>query len=144
MRLSCYIGRMKKLLMATSALFLANAYGAEPVRCPAGESRLAASITALPDDIQLLLGRGNGGLSGIADAKEPFNATDAIGPGELLPMSRFNTAMLGEDCVTVIVERGGIAHYFEALVFRKEKLAWRLAGKLAPNGEETPAPRATP
>jgi hypothetical protein len=134
---------MKKLFTALSAAFLANAH-AEPAQCPSTEWRPAASIGALPDDVQLLLGRGNRGVGGIADAGEAFNASDAIAPGSLLPMSRFKSAALAEDCVTVIVERGGIAHYFEALVFRKEKLAWRLVGSRAPADEEMPQQKATP
>jgi hypothetical protein len=132
---------MKTLLIAFGACLAASAH-AEPVQCSGGEMRPITSIATLPDDVQLLLGRGNSGVGGIADAKEAFNASDAISAGEVLPMSRFNKASLGEDCVTVIVERGGIAHHFEALVFRKEKLAWRLAGKRAASTEELQPPQA--
>jgi hypothetical protein len=132
---------------AAMLLALSGAACAHVLACPANGLRPVASLSALPDDVQLLLGRGNSGVGGIADAKEAFNASDAIAPGEVLPMSRFNRASLGEDCVTVIVERGGIAHHFEALVFRKEKLAWRLAGKRAASAEELqpqPLQQATP
>jgi hypothetical protein len=126
---------MKKLLIAFSACLLVNAH-AEQVQCPVDQSRPVTSIRGLPDDIQLLLGRGNSGVSGIADASEAFNPTDVMLAGEVLPMSRFSKASLSDDCARVVVERGGRGHGFEIQVFRKEKLAWRLIDKRAPSAEE--------
>jgi len=53
--------------------------------------------------VSVFLGKGLGGLKGIADRDEKFNATDAINPA--LPMRRFGLGATAPDCVLVSVEQ---------------------------------------
>ncbi|UGQ47214.1 hypothetical protein [Massilia endophytica] len=101
---------------------------AHAMECNMDGAQPVASLRGLPDDVQLLLGRANSGRDGIADVGEPFNPTDAE-TGADQPRSRFIKARLAENCAEVTVERGGRGRRAELLVFRREQLAWRLAGK---------------
>jgi hypothetical protein len=113
-------------LLCLLACAAAQAAGAE---CNMEGARPVTSLSGLPDDVQLLLGRANSGREGIADAGEPFNPEDA-GSGADRPRTRFINARLAENCAEVTVERGGgVGRRAELLVFRREQLAWRLAGK---------------
>ena len=74
---------------------------------PPGET---ASLAALPAEIRAALGE-------ISDRGGPFAPGCVSLHGE--PHSRFSTARLGPDTAQVTVERGGIAHFYDTLEFRK-------------------------
>ena len=111
------------LVAATSG---AAATGAEamPAACTAEHFAEARSLSQLPTAVAQTLGRDVPGLEGIADRGGRFNPTDVPSPG--LPMKRFTLAALGKDCVLVVIERGGIAHYFSLLAFERTGPVWRM------------------
>ena len=66
----------------------------------------------------------------IADAGEPFQATDTIGP-EKLPGRRFVVAAKGPTAWLVCFETGGIAHIFHLAVFPVESGRVRAKASMA-------------
>lgn len=96
------------------------AWALPPPACAAEQSfQEIRSIKKLPAALGQQLGLGEPGMGGIADRDERFNPSDAI--IETLPMRRFRLASLGERCAVVLLERGGIAHFFELTAYELQK-----------------------
>ena len=74
------------------------------------------SLTQLPSDIRLVIG------PDVSDRGGPFAAGCIAAKGE--PHSRFASARLKDDTAQVTIERGGIAHYFDTLDFRRVDGRW--------------------
>jgi hypothetical protein len=62
----------------------------------------------------------------IAERGAPWNATDDVGPGPLLPFARFISAQGGGCALTIRYERGGIAHSFETATLALRAGRWIL------------------
>lgn len=82
---------------------------------PGAQSSEIASLAALPSEIRVSLGE-------MSDRGGPFAAGCVSLHGE--PHSRFHTARLGANSAQVTVERGGIAHFYDTLEFRKVDGHW--------------------
>jgi len=75
-----------------------------------------ASLAELPSDIRLVIG------PDVSDRGGPFAAGCVAAKGE--PHSRFASARMHADTAQVTIERGGIAHYFDTLDFRRVDGRW--------------------
>lgn len=75
-----------------------------------------ASLAELPSDIRLVIG------PDVSDRGGPFAAGCVASKGE--PHSRFASARMHADTAQVTIERGGIAHYFDTLDFRRVDGRW--------------------
>jgi hypothetical protein len=75
-----------------------------------------ASLAELPSDIRLVIG------PDVSDRGGPFAAGCVSSHGE--PHSRFAGARMHADTAQVTIERGGIAHYFDTLDFRRVDGRW--------------------
>jgi hypothetical protein len=75
-----------------------------------------ASLADLPSDIRLVVG------PDVSDRGGPFAAGCVSPNGE--PHSRFTSARMSADMAQVTIERGGIAHYFDTLDFRRVEGRW--------------------
>jgi hypothetical protein len=73
------------------------------------------SLAALPAEIRAALGE-------MSDRGGPFAAGCVSLHGE--PHSRFSAARVGVDTAQVTVERGGIAHFYDTLDFKKVDGHW--------------------
>jgi hypothetical protein len=62
----------------------------------------------------------------IAERGAPWNATDAVRPGPLLPFARFISAQGGGCTLTIRYERGGIAHSFQTASLARSGTGWTL------------------
>jgi hypothetical protein len=60
----------------------------------------------------------------IAERGAPWNATDAVRRGPLLPFARFISAQGGGCTLTVRYERGGIAHSYETATLARHQQGW--------------------
>jgi len=61
----------------------------------------------------------------VADAGEPFQATDVLDPKKPLPIARFISAQqTGCDRLIVNYERGGIAHFRESALLERSGGRW--------------------
>jgi hypothetical protein len=97
----------------------------EVTTCVGDSFREGTSITELPKQVQATLGRFRAGFFGIADAGEKFNKSDvSIGDMKDVPMSRFISAKIGDDCIFVRIERGGIGYSQEELTFTRKDGIW--------------------
>jgi hypothetical protein len=81
------------------------------------------SLATLPTDIRAALGE-------ISDRGGPFAPGCVSTHGE--PHSRFSSARLGADTAQVTVERGGIAHFYDKLEFKKVDGHWVEQPKTTP------------
>lgn len=81
------------------------------------------SMKALPADIRAALGD-------MSDRGGPFAPGCVSTHGE--PHSRFSSARLGADTAQVTVERGGIAHFYGTLEFKKVDGRWVEQPKTTP------------
>jgi len=60
----------------------------------------------------------------IAERGAPWNATDVVRPGPMLPFARFISAQ-GRGCLlTISYEHGGIAHSFERATLERRGRGW--------------------
>ena len=75
-----------------------------------------ASLAELPSDIRLVIG------PDVSDRGGPFAPGCVASKGE--PHSRFASARMNADTAQVTIERGGIAHYFDTLDFRRVDGRW--------------------
>ena len=82
---------------------------------PASQMSEVASLAALPAEIRASLGE-------MSDRGGPFAAGCVSLHGE--PHSRFSAARLDSHTAQVTVERGGIAHFYDTLEFRKVDGHW--------------------
>ena len=82
---------------------------------PAAPMTEISSLAALPAEIRASLGE-------MSDRGGPFAPGCVSLHGE--PHSRFRAARLGADTAEVTVERGGIAHFYDTLAFRKVDGHW--------------------
>ena len=86
-------------------------------------SRTYARLAELPPGAAAALG------FPIAERGAPWNATDAIRPGPLLPFARFISAEGGGCRLTIRYEHGGIAHSYETATLVRRARGWALARK---------------
>ncbi|MGJ7915776.1 hypothetical protein ACI48D_09910 [Massilia sp. LXY-6] len=98
------------VIAGAAGLPAASAQQASP---QAGE---LASLAELPSDIRLVVG------PDVSDRGGPFAAGCVAVNGE--PHSRFAGARMNADTAQVTIERGGIAHYFDTLDFRRVEGRW--------------------
>jgi len=82
------------------------------------------TLTALPNEVNSLLGQSRAGMDGIADQGGKFNVTDVV--DERLPMRRFVIAGLNSSCLLVAVERGGRGYSIELIVFEHDNDKWQI------------------
>ncbi|MET0519821.1 MAG: hypothetical protein ABW005_13440 [Burkholderiaceae bacterium] len=114
------------LLLAATLGAVSTGAAAEPPPCALQKDlQEVRSIKQLPAALARQLGVGVAGIGGIADRGEAFNASDAL-IGHL-PMRRFRLASLGERCALVLLERGGIAHFYELNAYEHlDNGSWQL------------------
>ena len=91
-----------------------------------------ASLAELPSDIRLVIG------PDVSDRGGPFAPGCVASKGE--PHSRFASARMHADTAQVTIERGGIAHYFDTLDFRRVDGRWVHVPKQPGQGGLVPAP----
>jgi len=81
-------------------------------------SRNYARLAELPPGAAAALG------FPIAERGAPWNASDAVRPGPLLPFARFISAQGGGCTLTIHYEHGGIAHSFETATLERRGVQW--------------------
>lgn len=107
------------------------AASAAPASTPqAGE---VASLADLPSDIRVVIG------PDVSDRGGPFAPGCVAAKGE--PHSRFAGARMNADSAQVTIERGGIAHYFDTLDFRRVDGRWVHVPKQPGQGGPVAAPK---
>ena len=62
----------------------------------------------------------------MAERGAPFEVSDAVGPGPLLPFARFISARQTGCTLEIRYEHGGIAHMFETAILRYQARRWML------------------
>jgi hypothetical protein len=104
-------------------LALADAAGADGAArvCPRA-ARDYARLRDLPDGVAGALG------FPIAERGAPWNATDAVGPGPLLPFARFLAARQTGCTLVLRYEHGGIAHTDESAILVLRGGRWARLG----------------
>ena len=83
-------------------------------------TRTYARLSELPGGAAAALG------FPIAERGAPWNATDAVRPGPLLPFARFISAQGGGCTLTIRYEHGGIAHSIESATLVRRGEGWAL------------------
>lgn len=106
-----------RLLHACLACGLAGlgAANAQVTPQPMPQMTEVVSLAGLPAEIRASLGE-------MSDRGGPFAAGCVSSHGE--PHSRFSAARVSADTAQVTVERGGIAHFYDTLAFRKIDGHW--------------------
>ncbi len=82
----------------------------------------ARSLTDLPPALARKLGADQTGVAGIADRGGEFPSTDNI--TKPIPMRRFSLAAVGEDCVLVALEQGGIGYSRQLRTYERKGTDW--------------------
>jgi hypothetical protein len=113
---------MRRIL---ALVLFASVLGPASVEAEAGMlclpfSRTYARLADLPSGAAAALG------FPIAERGARWNATDAVGPGPLLPFARFISAQGGGCTLTIRYEHGGIAHSFETATLERRGVRWAL------------------
>ncbi len=108
------------LLLVLSSTVLAS----EQPSCEGKPLLEIRTLTALPNEVNSLLGYARAGMDGIADRDGKFNATDVV--DVRLPMHRFVIAGLNPSCVLVAVEQGGFRYTIELLMFAFNNGKWQV------------------
>jgi hypothetical protein len=62
----------------------------------------------------------------MAERGQPFEVSDAVGPGPLLPFARFMSARQNGCMLEIRYEHGGIAHTFETALLQYQARHWVL------------------
>jgi len=62
----------------------------------------------------------------MAERGQPFEVSDAVGPGPLLPFARFISAQQNDCSLEIRYEHGGIAHTFETALLQYQARRWVL------------------
>lgn len=94
--------------------------------CEKSSSTDVNSLAALPVTLQTALAQGSPGGK-IADVNQPFSSTDVI--LDDMPVQRFRSARLANDCAIILVERGG-GHYQKiSIVFERNGDSWAERGR---------------
>jgi hypothetical protein len=105
------------ILAALLAPLRADATGSE--RC-SDAARAYARLADLPSGAVAALG------FPIAERGARWNASDAVGPGPLLPFARFISARGGGCTLVIRYEHGGIAHSYETATLALRGGRWTL------------------
>lgn len=79
-----------------------------------------ARVKDLPPDVQAYLAR----RGPVADPGEPFNSSDVIAD-EKVPQQRLISAVSGDDCISVTVERGGRGYSVGTFTFQRIDGHWQ-------------------
>jgi len=98
--------------------------GAVELKCQIAGSSKVASLDQLPASVQALLGRSKGGYLDIADIGGEFNP-GCIVVDPPVPQRRLVRGTIGQQCIQLVVEYGGIAHYEKTLEFQLDEHGWR-------------------
>lgn len=77
-------------------------------------------VKDLPPDVQAYFAR----RGAIADPGEQFNSSDVIAD-EKVPQQRLISAVSGDDCISVTVERGGRGYSVGTFIFQRIDGHWR-------------------
>ena len=80
--------------------------------------------SAIPDPIRAYLKMDQVGLHGVAEAEEPFNASDLV-TDSTLPFRRLVGVGRGGEYWLVVLDHGGFSRVFEAYLFRGSRLEKR-------------------
>lgn len=96
--------------------------------CEPAHGAALKSIRELPAEVQTALGRGRQDGAGIADIGEQFNRTDVI-LDETLPQNHLAGGRMGQDCIRLYVEHGGIGLFREELAFQRTDQGWTPVGR---------------
>jgi len=91
--------------------------------CNTASARNISSLNVLPEQVQVLLGRANAGVSGIADIGDKFNRTDLI-QDTSVPMRRLMKGLMSDTCIWLTIERGGRGYWIEQLEFQLSAQGW--------------------
>lgn len=109
------------LISVSSWVVTGPASAAEPA-CLRESFVEARTLSELPASVLSILGSGHLGTDGIADRDGMFNATDIVVP--FLPTRRFVLAAVGERCVVIALEQGGVGHMFTVLLLKRAESTW--------------------
>jgi len=122
---------MKQIVWIVLSWFLVMSsivIASEQPSCSGKSLSEVRTLTALPNEVNSLLGQARAGMDGIADRGAKFNVTDVV--DERFPMSRFVIAGINASCVLVAIERGGRAYRIELIVFDHGNGKWQLANSI--------------
>src|SRR3954468_7674106 len=114
--------------MTRTILLLAAALAASPV---AGETKSGAACAvrgawSFPRKADLPAGAEAALGFAMAERGTPFQVSDAVGPGPLLPFARFIAARQNGCTLEIRYEHGGIAHSFETALLHYQAGRWAL------------------
>jgi hypothetical protein len=114
---------MNKSMIFLVAAIMASPGAAGPKNGPACAIRGSWSFPRkanLPSGAAAALG------FAMAERGQPFEVSDAVGPGPLLPFARFISARQNDCTLEIRYERGGIAHTFETALLQYQARRWVL------------------
>jgi len=63
----------------------------------------------------------------MAERGAPWEVSDSVGPGPLLPFARFISAHQTDCLLEIRYEHGGIAHSYETATLNRDEHGWHLA-----------------
>lgn len=117
--------KFKHPALLLSLLLCFSPIHAQDLQCDADEGKAVMTLDQLPVQVLYLLGRAKTGTSGISDIGGKFNPTDVI-VDETVPMRRLVSGVIGDHCINLIVEYGGIGHYQKKSQYRRFENIWLL------------------
>ena len=108
------------VLLAASAASQACAAASDRQSCPVRGHWSFPRKANLPRGAEAALG------FPMAELGQPFEVSDAVGPGPLLPFARFIAARQHDCALEIRYEHGGIAHTFETALLHYRDRRWVL------------------
>jgi hypothetical protein len=114
--------------LAKTILLLAAAVAAAPVAAEAkgGPACQVRGVWTFPRKANLPAGAEAALGFAMAERGAPFEVSDDVGPGPLLPFARFISARQSDCTLEIRYEHGGIAHTFETALLQYQARHWVL------------------
>jgi hypothetical protein len=97
--------------------------------CPFHGVRSYARKAELPRGALAALGH-----MAMAERGAPWNASDDVGPGPMLPFARFISARQQGCTLALSYEQGGIAHFYETAIIERRASGWVLVRHIPNRG----------
>jgi hypothetical protein len=112
--------RMTIFVLLASLAASPAAAGTKGRACPVHGSWVFPRKANLPRGAEAALG------FRMAERGQPFEVSDDVGPGPLLPFARFISARQNDCTLEIRYEHGGIAHTFETAFLQYQARHWVL------------------
>ena len=116
--------RIHKIFLPFLLLICFTECGAEELKCDIRSSATITTLDELPGQVQDLIGRSRIGSAGIANIGEDFNPGCVV-LSPPLPMRRLVNGNIGQQCIRLVIEYGGVGHHQRTLEFQQYQTGWQ-------------------